>query len=73
MDELIDSGEDVAVLIRNEIITSYLGSDVEVAELFNSLCKGVTLSRRDAFHQLKKAVYAHYTNEFKIQVAQCGN
>jgi hypothetical protein len=49
MDELIDSEEDVTLLRKSGVVTNYLGSDAEVAELFNGLCKGVTLSMIDVF------------------------
>lgn len=70
MDELIDSEDDVAVLRKSGIITNYLGSDSQVAELFNSLCKDVTESEKDAFADLKRDVHAHYTNEIKVQIAE---
>lgn len=66
MDELIDSEEDVAVLRRSDIVINYLGSDSEVAELFNGLCKGVTVSRTDALAKLKEDVDDHYRSKFKV-------
>lgn len=70
MDELIDSDEDVAVLRRSNIVTNYLGSDAEVADLFNCLCKGVTVSREDALEQVKLQVNDHYTSKFKVWFAE---
>ena len=66
MDELIDSEEDVALLRRSGIVTNYLGSDAEVAELFNCLCKGITLSRVDVFYKMKEQINVHYRNKFKV-------
>lgn len=66
MDELIDSEEDVAVLRKSDIVINYLGSDSEVAELFNGLCKGVTVSRTDALAKLKGDVDNHYRSKFKV-------
>lgn len=70
MDELIDSDEDVAVLRRSNIVTNYLGSDAEVADLFNGLCKGVTVSRVDVLGQVKRQVNDHYTSKFKVWFAE---
>lgn len=70
MDELIDSDEDVAVLRRSNILTNYLGSDAEVADLFNGLCKGVTVSRVDVLGQLKRQVNVHYRSKFKVWFAE---
>ncbi|XP_026459897.1 putative UPF0481 protein At3g02645 [Papaver somniferum] len=38
MDCLINSTEDVKILRKKEIITSYLGCDEDVADIFNKLC-----------------------------------
>ncbi|KAH9307428.1 hypothetical protein KI387_035339 [Taxus chinensis] len=71
MDELIDSEEDVAVLRKSDIITNYLGSEAEVAELLNGLCSGVTMSRRDLFAEtLKRPVNEHYRSKFKVWSAE---
>jgi hypothetical protein len=70
MDQLIDSEADVALLRRKGIVTNRLGSDGEVAKLFNSLCKGVTVSLEDVFDQLTEKVNVHYNNEFKVHCAE---
>jgi hypothetical protein len=69
MDELIDSERDVALLRRMGVLSNHLGSDKEVADLFNGLCKEVTMSMEDAFHELRKQVNAHHNNEIKVQIA----
>jgi len=68
MDELIDSEKDVALLRRMGVLTNHLGSDIEVADLFNGLGKGVTFTR-DVFNDLRKQVNAHHNNEIKVQIA----
>lgn len=70
MDKLIDSEKDVALLRKRKIITSHLGSDAEVAELFNGLCKGVTVDLERAFHGLTKKVHNKYNNKFRVQLAE---
>ncbi|GLJ47685.1 hypothetical protein SUGI_1007090 [Cryptomeria japonica] len=42
MDDLIDSKEDVELFRRANIIKNYLGTDDEVAQIFNDLCSGIT-------------------------------
>lgn len=70
MDELIESEEDVAVLRRSDIVTNYLGSDAQVAELFNGLCQGVTVSRKDDLMHVKQMVNKHYKDKFKVWSAE---
>ncbi|XP_021737989.1 UPF0481 protein At3g47200-like isoform X2 [Chenopodium quinoa] len=41
LDQLIDTVEDVQVLVKNKIISNYLGSDDDVVKLFNNIGKNV--------------------------------
>lgn len=68
MDELIDSEHDVALLRRMGVLTNWLGSDKEVADLFNSLGDEVTANTVDVFDKLTEKVNAHYNNEVKVQI-----
>lgn len=49
MDKLIDSDEDVKHLRYMDIIEHWLGSDQEVADLFNNLCKEVVSGVNDNY------------------------
>ncbi|KAL2499643.1 Plant protein of unknown function (DUF247) [Abeliophyllum distichum] len=49
MDNLIDSAEDVSYLHYCGIIEHWLGSDAEVAELFNRLCQEVVFDMNDSY------------------------
>ena len=62
---LLDSEEDISLLRRMGIAENMLGSDKEVAELFNGLCKGVTVD--DVFEGLIPKVSQHYRNKYKVQ------
>ncbi|OMO86290.1 hypothetical protein CCACVL1_09687 [Corchorus capsularis] len=42
MDYLVDTGRDVDLLVENKIIKHWLGSNGEVARIFNSLCINIT-------------------------------
>ncbi|XP_021758172.1 UPF0481 protein At3g47200-like [Chenopodium quinoa] len=44
LDELIDTVEDVQVLVKNKIFSNYLGSDEDVIKLFNNIGKHLNLS-----------------------------
>ena len=74
MDDLIDSEEDVALLRKMGILTTRLGSDAEVAQLFNGLRKGVTVdigrAAVDIDVNLAQKVHAHYNNKFKVHFAE---
>ena len=59
LDNLINTPKDVSILKKHGIIESTLGRDEEVADLFNSLCKGAylrTYSKIDYLEQLFKNV-----------------
>ncbi|XP_027076757.1 UPF0481 protein At3g47200-like [Coffea arabica] len=49
MDNLINSPEDVSVLHYDGIIEHWLGSDAEVADLFNRLCQEVVFDINDSY------------------------
>jgi hypothetical protein len=70
MNKLIDTEKDVALLRNSAILKNYLGSDSEVAELFNGLCKVVALPRKDVFEDLQDDVMKHYGSTFKVWFAQ---
>ena len=72
MDRLIDSEKDVSLLRRMGIVENMLGSDKEVAELFNGLCKGVAVPELDKhiFEGLKPKVIQHYRDKYKVQFAE---
>ncbi|XP_030519081.1 UPF0481 protein At3g47200-like [Rhodamnia argentea] len=56
MDSIINNEGDVALLHTNGIIQNALGSDKAVAELFNSLCKEVTLASNYSFDAVQKKI-----------------
>ncbi|KAK3409564.1 hypothetical protein EUGRSUZ_J01672 [Eucalyptus grandis] len=56
MDKIIDKEGDVALLDAQGIIQNALGSDKAVAELFNSLCKEVTLEPESSLDSVHKEV-----------------
>ncbi|KAL5698042.1 hypothetical protein ACHQM5_029130 [Ranunculus cassubicifolius] len=43
MDDLVNTPEDVGVLISSKVINSYYGNDEDVTQLFNSITRGVTI------------------------------
>ncbi|KAK1587036.1 hypothetical protein Q3G72_008804 [Acer saccharum] len=49
MDNLINSTEDVSYLHYRHIIKHWLGSDTEVAELFNCLCQEVAFTNNNSY------------------------
>ncbi|GLJ36218.1 hypothetical protein SUGI_0727080 [Cryptomeria japonica] len=73
MCELIDSEKDVSVLKKAGIIKSYMGSDREVALLFNGLSKGITRSYGDPFAKVREDAHKHYHSKIKVIVAEFAN
>lgn len=45
MDILIDSKEDVKLLVKKGVLINYLGANEEVANLFNNLCKQIFVQK----------------------------
>lgn len=65
MDSVIDNSADVALLRRKHVLVSGLGSDEEVAKMFNSLCKEVMVDHNQCY--LKKTIQEvnkYYGNKF---------
>ncbi|XP_010431201.2 PREDICTED: LOW QUALITY PROTEIN: UPF0481 protein At3g47200 [Camelina sativa] len=60
MDNLIDSPEDISYLHRRGIIEHSLGSDSEVADMFNQLCQEVVFDTKDI-----------YLSQLLIEVHRC--
>uniref|UniRef100_A0A0D6R0A6 Uncharacterized protein n=1 Tax=Araucaria cunninghamii TaxID=56994 RepID=A0A0D6R0A6_ARACU len=61
MDYLIDSERDIALLRENEIITSGLGSNQELANIFNTLCRGYP-DDSGIFDEIGSQIRQHYNN-----------
>ncbi|KAB1214770.1 hypothetical protein CJ030_MR5G017513 [Morella rubra] len=65
MDNLINSQQDVAYLHYCGIIEHWLGSDAEVADLFNGLCQEVIFERRYSYlSRLSKKVNRYYNRRW---------
>ncbi|KAL0755658.1 hypothetical protein Bca101_093326 [Brassica carinata] len=65
MDNLINSAEDVSYLHHCGIIEHWLGSDFEVADLFNRLCKEVVFDPRDSYlSKLSGEVNRYYSRKY---------
>lgn len=62
MDNLIDSAEDVGYLHYCGIIENWLGSDAEVANLFNRLCQEVVFDINDSYLSRLSENVNRYTN-----------
>ncbi|KAL3833307.1 hypothetical protein ACJIZ3_008046 [Penstemon smallii] len=60
MDNLIDSPEDVSYLHYCGIIEHWLGSDAEVADLFNRLCQEVVFDMNDSYLSKLSEQVNHY-------------
>jgi len=69
MDSLIDHAEDVLVLRSKGILLNFLGSDQEVAELFNAIAKDL-VPNPNAYADVKGRIERHYRNKLKIWMAE---
>lgn len=69
MDALIDQAEDVMVLRSKGIILNLLGSDQQVADLFNDIGNDL-VPNPNAYSLVKEQIENHYNNKVNIWVAQ---
>ncbi|KAF8018130.1 hypothetical protein BT93_H3125 [Corymbia citriodora subsp. variegata] len=69
MDKIIDKEGDVALLEAQGIIQNAIGSDKAVAELFNSLCKEVTLEPESGLDPGHAAVRKYCKNSWFTWIA----
>ncbi|XP_004249743.1 UPF0481 protein At3g47200-like [Solanum lycopersicum] len=72
MDSLIDHAEDVKELRSKGILLNFLGSDQEVADLFNELARDL-VPNPHAFVDVKDKIEKHYNNKGKIWIAEWKN
>ncbi|XP_057443406.1 UPF0481 protein At3g47200-like [Lotus japonicus] len=64
IDSLINSNLDVAFLVEKEIIVNELGSNHELAEMTNGLCKNVVVTH-NYYGNISKKLQHHYYNSWK--------
>ena len=70
MDNLIDSAEDVRYLHYCGIIEHWLGTDSEVADLFNRLCQEVAFDLQDSYlSELSNKVDHNYNRKWNVMKA----
>lgn len=62
MDRLIDTKDDVALLVRSKVLQHNLGASEDVTNLFNSICNGVVL--RDFYYTEEWRKLDAYCNQF---------
>ncbi|KAL5564848.1 hypothetical protein UlMin_028012 [Ulmus minor] len=70
LDSLIDSEEDVKELRSAHILRNHLGSDKEVANLFNEIGYNNVSGTDQAYHQVKQRIQSHFDSWWAISIAQ---
>ena len=69
MDSLIDSPEDVKVLRSKEILLNSLGSDEEVAELFNIISTDL-VPNTETYKEVRAKIHDHCCNRCNTWIAE---
>ncbi|XP_031252309.1 UPF0481 protein At3g47200-like [Pistacia vera] len=69
MDSLIDHEDDVKELRSKGILLNFLGSDQQVADLFNEIADNL-VSHPHAYAVVKDRIEKHYKNRLKIWLAE---
>ncbi|CAL4987705.1 unnamed protein product [Urochloa decumbens] len=59
LDNIIDSGRDVALLRSKGLFNNGLGTDKEAADLFNTLSKGTVMSKYSKLNNVQRELNAH--------------
>ncbi|XP_042509954.1 UPF0481 protein At3g47200-like [Macadamia integrifolia] len=60
MDHLINTADDVALLIRRGIIKNHLGDNGEVSSLFNNLCREISIDNKFCYNTRCKNLNDYY-------------
>eukprot|EP00258_Populus_trichocarpa_P028690 XP_024444709.1 UPF0481 protein At3g47200-like [Populus trichocarpa] len=63
MDHLIDSAEDVSLLVRKGIILNWLGDDAAVSNMINHFCENIG-DNYTCFGDISQKINAHYESRF---------
>jgi len=69
MESLIDHPEDVKELRSNGILLNCLGSDEEVANLFNIIGTDLMINI-DTYYNVRHKIHEHYCNRYKTWIAE---
>ncbi|GLJ51366.1 hypothetical protein SUGI_1092130 [Cryptomeria japonica] len=72
MDSLIQSVKDLTLLRKKGLIQSSIGTDMEVADMFNGLCNWVnfTLVDGDEFSEVKSAINKWYKRQIIVRIKE---
>ncbi|XP_059064924.1 putative UPF0481 protein At3g02645, partial [Cryptomeria japonica] len=70
MNDLINTSGDVGILRREGIITSKLGSDDEIAQLWNSMITSTEMPRYDPIDKVAESINVYRKKWWKILWAQ---
>ncbi|XP_050282438.1 putative UPF0481 protein At3g02645 [Quercus robur] len=62
LDHLIDTAEDVDLLVEKKVLVNWLGSNKAVAILINRLSQQIVEGNRSRYHDLSKQLNRHYEN-----------
>ncbi|KAB2626860.1 hypothetical protein D8674_020478 [Pyrus ussuriensis x Pyrus communis] len=68
MDQLVDTVEDVDLLVENKVIVNMLGSNKAVAKLVNRLCEQI-MEDKSCYADVCKQLNKHYENFWNHNVA----
>ncbi|KAH0980638.1 hypothetical protein GBA52_007815 [Prunus armeniaca] len=68
MDQLVDTVDDVDLLVENEVITNMLGSNKAVAKLVNKLCQQIN-DDKFCYSDIGRQLKEHYENTWNRYVA----
>lgn len=70
MNSLVDTAEDVALLVEKDIIVQDIGSNQEVADLFNNLCVNTMRACTQHYEDIAQGLSKHCQSKFNAMKAE---
>nr|POF24974.1 hypothetical protein CFP56_52089 [Quercus suber] len=73
LDHLINTAEDVDVLVEKNVIVNWLGNNEAVATLINKLCEQIVEGNHSCYYELSQKIRGHYSSRWSKLMASFTN
>jgi hypothetical protein len=73
LDHLIDTAEDVDLLVEKKVIVNWLGNNEAVANLINSLAHPILNANYSFYYEVNEKIHRHYSSRWSKLMASCTN
>ena len=62
LDHLINTAEDVDLLVEKKVLVNWLGNNKAVATLINKLCIQIVEGNQSCYYELSERIHGHYSS-----------